>query len=327
MIVKQTQAGDKVFKLPVAVDVWQGTDRVRYNVWVQNKVDTFVFSAPSKPSLVNFDADKILLAQKTENKGLDEYIFQYKNARNYLDRREAIDAAAKKQEEIKGVELLTMALNDKYHGLRSYAIGKLDLRKEGLKAVAEPILADLAKSDPKRTVRASAIGKLGDYKKPIYATLFKTALTDSSYSVAGSALEALGKIDSVAAFTEAKRFSAQKTKGKLAGAVTNSMIKYGDETAADIILGNFEAMPLSQAKFEALAPLAEFLSKVKTMSIFKRGIDDIDAFHMAIPESFRGQLTPFIEGLLKSIQKAKMDAGQKELADYVGTKLGEKKGF
>lgn len=326
VVVKQTQAGDKIFRLPIAVDIWTGAERTRYNVWVENKTDTFTFVALSKPSLVNFDADKILLAQKTENKSLDEYLHQYKFARNYLDRREAIDAAAKKQEEIKGVELLTMALNDKYAGLRSYAITKLDLRKEGLKAVAEPVLFEIAKKDNSKTTRAAAIAKLGDYKKPLYATTFKTALADSSYSVAGNALEALGKIDSVSAYNEAKRLGAAPAKGKLAAAITSSMIKYGDESAAEMILGNFEAMPLGQAKFEALQPLSEFLSRVKDATLFKRGIDDIDAFHKEIPAAYRGQITPFIETLLMNIQKAKADAGQTQQAEYAASKL-DKKGF
>jgi aminopeptidase N len=212
--------------------------------------------------------------------------------------------------------------------LRSYAISKLDLRREGMKAVAEPILAGLAKNDPKRTVRASAISKLGDYRKAVYAPLFRSSLSDSSYSVAGSALEALGKTDSVAAFTEAKRLSSGKTKGKLAGAVTSSMIEYGDESAADIVLGNFESMPLSQAKFEALQPLSQFLAKVNSFETFKRGVDDIEALHNDIPESFRAQVTGFIDNLYKTLQKKKSDAGHKQLADYAASKLSkEKKGI
>ncbi len=95
---------------------------------------------------------------------------------NAQARREAIDAGARKQEEIKGVELMTLALADRYHGLRSYTIGKLDIRKEGLKAVSEPVLSELARKDDKRLVRAAAISKLGDYKKPVYASIFKSAL-------------------------------------------------------------------------------------------------------------------------------------------------------
>jgi aminopeptidase N len=278
-----------------------------------------------KPDWVNFDADKVLLAQKTENKNLDDYIHQYKHGK-YLDRLEAIDAAARKQEEIKGVDLLTLALNDKYYGLRSHALGKLDLRKQGLKAVAEPILADLARNDIKRTVRAAAISKLGDYRQAKYLTLFKTALNDSSYTVAGNALEALGKVDSVAALTESKRLSALPAKGKLANAISGTMIMYGDESASNVILENFENMPLSQAKFEALQPLSQFLTRVKTLETFKRGINAIDAFHMEIPQAYRSQVTPAIEGLLKMLQKTKMEAGNKEMAEYIDTKLN-KKGF
>ena len=68
VIVSQTQNSDAPFKLPVAVDFYNGSKRVRYNVWVENKIDTFTFASTNKPDLVNFDADKYLLAEKKENK-------------------------------------------------------------------------------------------------------------------------------------------------------------------------------------------------------------------------------------------------------------------
>jgi len=100
----------------------------------QNKLDSFSFTANSRPDLVNFDGDKILLAEKKENKTLDNYIHQYKYAGTYLDRREAIDAASKNQDDPKAVELLKTALTDKYHGLRSFALNKLNLKKGKCKA-------------------------------------------------------------------------------------------------------------------------------------------------------------------------------------------------
>ena len=120
VIVNQTQAGDKVFKLPVAIDVYNGANKTRYKVWAQNKSDTFSFAAASKPDLVNFDGDKILLCTKKENKTLDEYIHQYKYAGSYLDRREAIDFASKHQDDAKAVTFLKTSLKDKYEGLRSF---------------------------------------------------------------------------------------------------------------------------------------------------------------------------------------------------------------
>ena len=93
---------------------------------------------------------------------------------------------------------------------------KLDLKKDNVKQATEPILVDLAKNDPKRTVKAAAIAKLGQFKNPAYAGLFKTAVNDSSYTVSGNALEALSDIDSAAALNEAKRLAAAPAKGKLA---------------------------------------------------------------------------------------------------------------
>lgn len=324
VIVKQT--ADNIFKLPVAIDIYHGANKVRHNVWVNDKVDTFYFASATKPDLINFDGDKILLAQKTENKTLDEYLHQYKYAGNYIDRHEAIDAAAKKQDDSKAVEILTLALNDKYNGLQQYAVTKLDISKPNIKAMAEPILTKLVQSDDSRLVKAAAIAKLGNYKNAKYTSLFKTALNDSSYTVAGNALEALGKTDSSMAYSEAKRLATMPAKGKLVQAITQSMITYGDESAADLILSNFENMPLSQGKFESIKPLIDFLAKVKSDDTFKRGVNAVLAFQNDIPEAYRGQIANFIETLLKNVQKSKSANGQKTQADYIDSQLS-KKGF
>jgi len=331
VIVNQTQPGDKVFKLPVAIDVYSsGSNKTRYKVWVQNKADTFSFAAASKPDLVNFDGDKILLCTKKENKTLDEYIYQYKYAADYLDRREAIDFASKHQDDPKAVAFLQTALEDKYEGLRNFAISRLDMKNENLRKEVEPILANLAKNDPKRTVKAGAITKLAAYKKPEYESLFKSAVNDSSYTVSGNALEALSEIDSATALSEAKRLSAFPAKGKLSSVITTVMIESGDESSADMILKNFEAMPLSQNKFTLLQSIGAFLGKAKNMDIFKRGIDDIVSFRDAIPEAFKNQTDPFINGvLLKGLATKKKETGMTEQSDYVISKLPpeDKKGF
>ena len=326
MIVEQTQGDSNLFTLPVNVDVWSGNKPARHAIWINDKVDTFYFSAASKPDLINFDADKILVAQKTENKSLDDYLFQYRNAKNYIDRREAIDAAIKKQDDATATQILLLGIKDPFAPLRSYAIGKLDLTKEQVKNAAEAQLFDIAQKDNNRPAKAAAIAKLGELKEAKYKSLFQSALSDSSYSVAGSGLEALAKIDSTAAFAEAKRLSAQPSKGKLTSAITRVLIRFGDESSADVILKNFEDLPLEQAKFEAIRPLVEFLSKIKAAAPFKRGVDDLLNLVNDIPESFREQVANFIEGQLRSVQKNKTASGQTELANYIENKLS-KKGF
>src|SRR5205814_826359 len=174
-------------------------------------------------------------------------------------------------------------------------------KKENVKQAVESTLVDLAKNDPKRLVKASAIAKLAQYKKPEYASIFKAAVNDSSYTVSGNALEALSMVDSAAAVTEAKRLSKETVKGKLSSAITGIIIKSGDESSAEMILSSFEKMPLSQAKFEQLSAVAEFLGKTKNMDWVKRGVDDIVAFRDAIPENFKNQTDPVINGVILKV--------------------------
>ena len=338
VIVRQTQKTDKIFKLPLAIDIYEGTNKVRYNVWADNAIDTFTFHYTKKPDLVNVDADKITLWNKKDNKTLDNYIHQYKYAGNFLDRREAIDFASRKLDDPKAVELLKTALTDKYHGLRNFVISRTDLRKENLKNGFEPVLLSIAKTDKQATVRAAAIQKLGEYKKPEYIALFKSATNDSSYTVAGNALTALGKVDPVLATAVAKQLGNKPAKGNLQEAIMNEIVKSGDESMADKIIGDFAKMPMSQAKFQTLNTLSTYLSAIKNPEKIKWGVDEIVKFRDGVPEGFRNQTNPFINGIiLKGIatnkeKEAKENADNtalQELVNYIKSKLPEedKKGF
>ena len=67
--------------------------------------------------MVNIDADKLLLVKKSDNKSIEEFAFQYKNAPLYDDRLEAIEAAVKSTD-AKALQTLISALNDPYFELR-----------------------------------------------------------------------------------------------------------------------------------------------------------------------------------------------------------------
>ncbi len=329
VIVNQTQTGDKVFRLPVAIDIYSGGNQKRYPVWAENRTDTFRFSADQKPDLVNFDGDKMLLCEKKENKTLDEYIFQYEHAGTYLDRREAIEYASKHQNDAKAIDFLKTALNDRYAGLRRLAIASLNLKNDAVKQAVEPVLADLARTDPKRLVKADAIEALGRYANPAYASLFRAAIADSSYTVSGNALEALSAVDSVAAVQEAKRLSAMPAKGKLSAAITDVLVQSGDESAASLILATFEKMPLSQSKFELVQSIAQFLGNTKNPDILKKGVDEIIAFRDGIPQAFKDQTDPYFNNIiLKGLANKKAKAGFQDQADYILSKLpADKKSF
>ena len=323
--VKQTQT-DKIFKLPVAIDVYQGGGKKRYNVWLENKADTFAFAADTKPDLINVDGDKILLCTKTDNKTLDNYIFQYKNAGLYLDRREAIDFAARHQkDDPKAFELLKSAIDDKYQGLRIYAIQNLNIRDDSIKKSVEPILANLAKNDPSTLVRASAIQELGMYKNKTYREFFIKSVNDSSYSVAGNALLALAPIDSTAALGKAKLLSSQHVKGALSRAVDNTLYTYATENDFDSLATRFDNLPVGNKKFNLLQPFANYLKKVKNPDNFRKGIDMIVSFRDTIPRQYRQQILSYFNGMiLNGIASSKEKFGLTEQSEYVKSKIAVK---
>lgn len=325
VIINQTQQ-NQIFKLPVAIDVYSGGNKARYTIWANEKSDTFSFEALQKPDLVNFDGDKVLLCSKKENKTLDEYIFQYRHAGNFVDRREAIEYASKNQTDPKAVSFLKDALKDKYEGLRIFTLNRLNMKNQPVKEAVEATIADLAKNDPVRTVKAIAISKLSSYKMKEYESIYKNAINDSSYSVSGNALDALFDIDSVAAINEAKRLSLRPAKGKLEYSLTSILINSGDESIVDGLLSNFEKMPLSQNKFNLLQSIVDFASKSTNTVIVKKGVDAIVNFRDAVPELIKGQLNPYINGvLLKGLAEKKKESGLQDQADYILSKLPESK--
>jgi len=322
VFIRQNQP-DKVFKFLIAVDVYQGGEKKRHKVWIDQINDTLIFPCQAKPDLINVDADKILVCEKTDNKNLDDYIFQYTHAGLYADRREAIEYAASKQgDDNKALGLLKTALNDKYYNLRIYALQSLYVDNDSIKKALEPLLVDMANNDPKSIVRANAIKVIGKYKDIKYKSLFLKSVNDSSYSIAGNALLALGEIDSAVALNQAKILSGQQAKGALSDAIDELVFKYASENDFDTLAIRFNSLPFGMAKFQILQPFANFISRVNNTVNFKKGIDMIVSFRDTIPEQYQDQVLPYINGMiLGGIASIKQKEGKSEQADYVTTKL------
>ena len=337
VIVKQLQKG-KLFRLPITVDIYNDKTKKRYQVWANRAVDTFSFRYDKRPDLVNVDAEKIMLWTKQDNKSLENYIHQYKFAGNYLDRMEAIEFASKKLDDPKALELIKTALSDKFYGIRELAINSLDLRLPTVKNSFEPLLLNIAKTDKKPTVKAAAIQTLGQYRKAEYAGFYKSSVNDSSYSVAGAALDALGKIEPTTAAEIARSMVNTKARGLLHEVIMLEIVKTGDENLADQIIGGFSAIPIGESKFQFLNVLSTYLSRLKNTEKVKWGVDEIVTFRESVPGAFRHQTDAFINGLvLKSLLLSKQkestanpgDNKLKELVNYIASKLSEadKKGF
>jgi aminopeptidase N len=322
--VAQTQSG-KAFRVPVAIDVYNGPKPVRHNVWLGNAVDSFAFDVPGKPDLVNFDGDKVLVCEKKENKNLGNYIHQYKYAGRYLDRREAIEFFGRKLDDPDAVAMLGLGLNDPSYRLRNLAISKADMKRESIRKVMEPGIAGLAAGDKNTRVRAAAIDKLGPLKNPAYRTIFEKAISDSSYSVSGEALEAFSQVDSAGAVAKALELSKQPSKGTLDRSINNILVRAGNQEVYDRITSKFESMPLSNEKLQTLEDLAKLLENVNEDEKFKKGVNLITDFRDSLPAEIQAQTTPYINNVfLTGLMNKKNEKGKKEHADYVKSKIASK---
>ena len=306
LIIEQTQKGDKFFKLPIAVDVYTGAERKRYNVSVENKIDTVYFSYKIRPELINVDADKLLLAEKTDNKTEANFIAQFKYARNYMDRREALDFFGKK-----AMPELAKGLNDKFGGLKILTMQKLAASAYKADVVVLEQIEGLAKSDNKK-VKAAAINYLVKNGNKKYLSLYQAAVNDSSYSVAGAALKGLVALDEAGAYTLAKKFSSD-AKGALGAAVNDVLISSGTEVDFDYISGMYKDAPPSQEKLSLTVEYAGYLAKLENVASIKKGIDNIIAFRNMVPAAYRRSVDPSFKTAFDQIIKAK----GKEIENYI----------
>lgn len=321
--IKQTQSGDKIFKLPFAIDIYEGTAKKRHQVWMENKLDTFSFAVNSQPSLINVDGDKILLCTKKDNKSLAQYLHQFKYAGNYVDRSEALAAAQGKNSDSIAQVIRMLALKDPFHAIRQESLEQFQTGNPTQEVFA--IARQIAANDPSKNVRAAAIDLLVKTEDKSLLSLMKKLTYDSSYSVAGAALEALATMDSASAIDRAHQMMKETSKGRLTRGIATVLTSFNDPQAFDFVAGKYEQMPLTQEKFELTSTLAEVIGEVTDPIKFKKGIDLIVEMRNSIPASQRPQTDPYINNFfLKKIGDKKKAEGQTELADYVKQQIEKK---
>lgn len=315
--VQQTQVQEKVFALPIGVDVYVQGKRNHYDIWSKNKVDSFYFDAAVAPDNVNVDNDKVLLWAKDESKPLEQYAYQMKHARNFLDRLEAVKEASENLNNAIAQQILTTAMQDSFYVIRAAAMTAYN--PKSLDAATEAAIFNIASKDANKSNRETAIDIIGSLEKEAYKQYFIDWTKDSSYSVSGAALEALELLDSSMAKEIAYKESKNSTKKRLNTAVTNIITKYGDENVFDFVAAKYEALNIqSSEKFYMTTSFAQLLIKTTDPVKFKKGIDLIVAFREAIPQGYRTQTDPYFNGkVLSTILKGKKERGEQALVDMV----------
>lgn len=184
-----------LYKLPVYIDIYADGKKERKRIWIEDVKNTFTFDVASTPSLVNFDAEKQLLAKTTFEKTKDEYIFQYKNAPLWGDRDEAIDYFKEHMDDKTILDLMkSIAQNDPWRKFRADAINALSEVAKDKETELKPLFISISEKDANTKVRAAAIKALAtNYKGEDLNALYEKALNEQSYAIVSEGFDAIAK--------------------------------------------------------------------------------------------------------------------------------------
>ena len=248
----QTQANE--FQFPIAIDVFESGKKTRYNVFVDGRDASFKLSFNNPPTLIQVNADGVVLGDFIENKVLSDYIFQLKNAENYQHRREALLEVAKRQDDKRAFNAIAEAMNDKFYKIRILALENINLINKWAKKDVIEKIKNIADNDKKTLVQAAAIETLGKLTDPELRPIFEKALNSKSYNTIGKALVAMYYVDKAFAIRKSKELPLE-VKNIIATPLTRIYIEEKDDSemvfvANNVLSGMFNTNPKIQAIYQ-----------------------------------------------------------------------------
>jgi aminopeptidase N len=303
--IKQTQQG-QVFQLPLAIDYYVNGKAQRQRVMMTQATQTFTMPLAAQPQLVNVDAEKFTLWQKTDNKPLAESIYQYSHAPLYVDRREALAAALQAQTTSPAARALVVAaFKDKFYGIRIAAIQGLKLDNKDVVKAAAPALRQLASSEKENHVRAAALLALSQLKDKKDEKIVASALGSQSYAVQGAGLEALGQINPAAALARAKTY---ETDEHMASAVLAVYAEQGGQEQWNYLRKSYDAATGNQ-RYAMIRPMLDMLGRLDDPTAFSEDVERLQKLAM-LP-----QLKTYSKLMIEALQKgADAQAGKPHAA-------------
>jgi len=203
--IEQTQKTGTAYKLPLKVDVYVDNDIQHKQITMTRRKQDFVFFTSKRPQLINVDADKALLCEKTDNKTKSEYLTQFYRAPTFLDKLEALNGLANDSDVLRKV--YDDGLDDKNWYIRALIISRYDFPNTINDTTFVDKLKRLALFDPSPKVRYGALFKLSEIHAPNLKNICKDRLQkDSSNMVVNVAFEAMRTVDSAECFRLANEY-------------------------------------------------------------------------------------------------------------------------
>ncbi len=249
-----------VFQLPIEVDVYTAGGKVRKSIFVNKKEQTFEFDS-EEPLLVNFDAEKIILCKKTEQKSLDQWLYQLSNAPLYLDKKEAL-AQLRNSKSISSADAIYKLLEAPYYEFNNMGMDNLVEVNKQMPVQLKAKLLELTDHKTSSSVRANAYKNLNRFfdKDEGHDKILEKGLKDKSYQVMGVCLQAIADKDTDKAMKLAKDLEKENSNsvkqiiGKLYGL-------YGTIENHDFFANSISSMS-GISQYTMLNDYSKFLAKL-----------------------------------------------------------------
>lgn len=272
--VAQTQEDSTyIFNLPLKAAVIYGSNKsvIDWNITHRKETFTYDYRNGEKPVIIP-DYTHVLPGDVKDIKKTVQWIVQFTYADDYISKLLAVSAAGRQMSDSVSQALLELAFNDSLPSIRRVAISQLT------KASSDKYhkrwtsrLMDMAIRDKNLSVRAEAVDILGNWKATEAKQLFVSAIWDSSYAIAGHALEGLDKLDKDTAYILAKQVLKTAPHGSLEYNAW-SVIGRKAEDADIAYLENMSLHVSGNRRILFASSLASYLKKVKSDEAFRRGV-------------------------------------------------------
>lgn len=290
-VIVEQQQKDKLFYFPLSVDIYSNGKAERSTQWIGKQVsDTIRITYSTKPNWVNVDPEKLMLWEKDNNLEDAMWLAQMQEGKNHLDKVEALEALAPRwKNEPSYYNALQQLLQDAYYGTRKAALKQLKRGNMNATPAVLAIVEKMAITEPDLPTRAMAIDVLSMQVGKDYTSLLQKALQDSSYSVAGAALESMARLHADKAVAAATT-QEQDAKGRLKAALQIVEYLKKDTAEATTIVADFKKMAFFE-KLQAANGMLYYANRLTNTSHFKKAVGSAVDVYKMLPMDFQGWQT------------------------------------
>jgi aminopeptidase N len=287
-----------VYVLPVDVDVYENGKIERHRITVDRRMQTFTIPSKTKPDLVVFDAERMIVGNVNQSYILQDYEYLYSHSPLFQDRYDAVQwISYDNVPNTSAYNIIVRALDDTSWVIRQLAVNSIFI-DENTSSDIKNKLVTMAVSDPRSYVRSSAVTRLKDISgTDIMPTLEKT-LQDKSYTVLGSALNVLFLKDSIKAAQEARGYKDEENLNLLIS-VWDILSRSGDAKDNDYFIQQFKKFDGWQSYYVMIYYLA-FLERQTDSYIINKGVDEFKRIAIEDAEEWTGM---FASSYLTSLKE------------------------